>query len=53
VTAKILKAAPTTVRLATPRDVIMACAALATIGAPQARPGAAAAANFLSNPYAN
>jgi hypothetical protein len=33
--AGIIKGAPATVRLATPRDVLVACAALAAIGAPQ------------------
>ncbi len=34
-TAGIVRAAPTTVRLATPRDVLMACAGLVAVGAPQ------------------
>ena len=34
-TAGIIKGAPATVRLATPRDVLVACAALTTIGDPR------------------
>jgi len=37
-TAGIIKGAPATVRLATPRDVLVACAALTTIGDPQSPP---------------
>ena len=37
-TAGIIKGAPATVRLATPRDVLVACAALTTIGEPKANP---------------
>jgi hypothetical protein len=36
-TAGIIKSAPATVRLATPRDVLVACAALTSIGEPQPR----------------
>ena len=36
-TAGIIKGAPATVRLATPRDVLVACAALTTIGEPTPR----------------
>lgn len=36
-TAGIIKGAPATVRLATPRDVLVACSALAAIGVPQPR----------------
>jgi hypothetical protein len=35
-TAGIIKGAPATVRLATPRDVLVACAALTAVGEPQA-----------------
>jgi len=35
-TARLVKGAPATVRLATPRDVLVACAALTAIGEPQA-----------------
>lgn len=34
-TAGIIKGAPATVRLATPRDVLIACAALVAVGVPQ------------------
>lgn len=36
-TAGIIKAAPASVRLATPRDVLMMCAALTVIGTPELR----------------
>jgi hypothetical protein len=42
-TAGLIKGAPATVRLATPRDVLVACAALTTIGAPQTNASAAPA----------
>lgn len=35
--AGIIKGAPATVRLATPRDVLIACAALAPVGVPELR----------------
>jgi hypothetical protein len=38
-TAEIIKAAPATVRLATPRDVLVACSALTIIGEPKQNPG--------------
>jgi hypothetical protein len=38
-TAGIIKGAPATVRLATPRDVLVACAALTPIGEPKSNPG--------------
>jgi hypothetical protein len=38
-TAEIIKAAPATVRLATPRDVLVACSALTIIGEPKRNPG--------------
>jgi hypothetical protein len=37
-TAGLIKSAPATVRLATPRDVLVACAALTPIGPPVANP---------------
>jgi hypothetical protein len=37
-TAGLIKGAPATVRLATPRDVLVACAALTPIGAPEVNP---------------
>ena len=38
-TAEIIKAAPATVRLATPRDVLVSCSALTIIGEPKQNPG--------------